>query len=233
MAALAVSRNRLLAAMPPSQFQSLYSRSAVVPLIYGKRLYDAGETLKYVYFVETGIISLLSKVGKNSSIEVGLIGNEGMAGVSAFLGVNTSPNLAIVQGTGTATRMTVRDFRLSCGECQKLTRQTNIFINSLMVQISQSAACNRFHPIEARLARWLLMTQDRMHEDEFQVTQEFLSNMLGVRREGVNKAVGSLQRRGLISHSRGLIRVHKRTELEANACECYEIIRKPYEDALR
>lgn len=232
MAALAVSSNRLLAGMPRKQFQSLYSRSAVVPLIYGKHLYNAGDVLKYVYFPESGIISLLSSVGNDSYTEVGIIGNEGIAGVSAFLGLNTSANVAVVQGTGTAIRMTVRDFKLSCGESPKLTGQINLFINSLMAQISQSAACNRFHPIEARLARWLLMTQDRMHEDEFQVTQEFLSNMLGVRREGVNKAAGNLQRRGLISLSRGVVRVHKRKDLEATACACYEIIRKTYEEAI-
>ncbi len=233
MAALAVSSNRLLAGMPSKQFQSLYSRSAVVPLIYGKRLYDAGDVVKHVYFPESGIISLLSSVGNDSYTEVGIIGNEGVAGVSAFLGLDTSANVAVVQGAGTARRMGVRDFRQSCGESPKLTRQINLFINSLMAQISQAAACNRFHPIEARLARWLLMTQDRMHEDEFQVTQEFLSNMLGVRREGVNKAAGNLQRRGLISHSRGVVRVHKRKELEAAACACYEIIKKTYKEAIR
>lgn len=229
MAAIAASTNRLLAAMPPKQYSDLYSRSTLVPLIYGKRLYDAGDVVKHVYFPESGIISLLSSVGDNSSIEVGIIGSEGMAGLSAFLGVKTSSNLAVVQGAGTARSMTVRDFRLSCGECPKLNRQINLFIHSLMAQISQSAACNRFHPIEARLARWLLMTQDRMHEDEFPVTQEFLSNMLGVRREGVNIAAGNLQRSGLISHTRGVIRVHKRTELEAASCSCYEMIIKDFE----
>lgn len=229
MADIAASNNRLLAAMPPKQYNDLYSRSTVVPLIYGKRLYDAGDVVKQIYFPESGIISLLSNVGNNSSIEVGIIGSEGMAGVSAFLGARTSSNVAVVQGAGTARAMTVRDFRQSCGECPKLTRQINLFIHSFMAQISQSAACNRFHPIEARLARWLLMTQDRMHEDEFQVTQEFLSNMLGVRREGVNIAAGSLQRRGLINHSRGVIRVHKRKQLEAASCSCYDMISKDSE----
>lgn len=226
MADLAASNNRLLAVMPPKQYSDLYSRSTVVPLIYGKRLYGAGDVVKHVYFPESGIISLLSNVGNNSSIEVGIIGSEGMAGLSAFLGAKTSSNLAVVQGAGTARSMTVRDFRLSCGECPKLYRQIHLFIHSLMAQISQSAACNRFHPIEARLARWLLMTQDRMHEDEFRVTQEFLSNMLGVRREGVNIAAGSLQRSGIISQSRGVIRVHKRKDLEAASCSCYDMISK-------
>lgn len=232
MADLRVPGNRLLAVMPRKQFDILYSRSSVVPLIYDTRLYDAGESVKYVYFPESGIISLLSSVGKDSYTEVGIIGNEGMAGLSAYLGVNTSANVAVVQGEGTARRIKISDFRRSCDESPKLASQVNLFINSLMAQISQSAACNRFHPIEARLARWLLMTQDRMHEDEFRVTQEFLSNMLGVRREGVNRAAGNLQRREIINYSRGVVRVHKRKELEATACACYEIIRKTYQEPI-
>lgn len=224
--------NRLLAALPSKEYKSLCLRSAIIPLVYGENIYERGDVVRHVYFPEAGIISLLSSVDIDSSIEVGIVGSEGMVGLSVFLGVKTSANVAVVQGTGSARRMTARDFRSSCGGNSKLTFYLNRFIHSLMTQISQSAACNRFHPINARLARWLLMTQDRMREDAFRITQEFLSNMLGVRREAVNKAAGDLQRSELISYSRGNLMVIDRRGLEKMACACYGIIKKGYDEAM-
>lgn len=221
--------NRLLAALPSKEYKLFFSRSETVPLNYGENIYQPGDVVRHVYFPASGIISLLSSVARDSSIEVGIVGNEGLAGLSVFLGVKTSANVAVVQGAGTAQRMTARAFLASCNEGGKLTHYIHRFIHSLLTQISQSAACNRFHPIEARLARWLLMTQDRMHADEFRITQEFLSNMLGVRREAVNKAAGDLQRRNLISYSRGNLKVNHRRGLEQATCACYEIIKKGYD----
>jgi CRP-like cAMP-binding protein len=224
--------NRLLAALPKKEYSQLLARLELVPLIYNDDIYETGDVIRHVYFPESGIISLLSRVERDSSIEVGIVGSEGMAGLPVFLGIKTSANVAVVQGAGFANKMTARDFLYSCKDGNKLPTYLHLFMHSLMMQISQSAACNRFHPIEARLSRWLLMTQDRMSLDEFQITQEFLSNMLGVRREAVNKAAGDLQRRDLISYSRGNLRVNDRLGLEKAACTCYGIIKKGYDEAV-
>jgi CRP-like cAMP-binding protein len=152
-----------------------------------------------------------------------------MAGLPVFLGVKVSGNVAVVQGAGSALRLPVENFLEICANGNRLTAVIQRFIHSLFIQISQSAACNRFHPIEERLARWLLMTQDRMHSNEFQITQEFLSNMLGVRREAVNKAAGSLHQHKLISYIRGNLTINDREGLEKAACPCYWIIKNEYE----
>jgi CRP-like cAMP-binding protein len=223
--------NRLLAAVPQKEFKELAPHLEKVALNYNENIYEAGEVIKHVYFPESGIISLLSRVDAASSIEVGIVGSEGLAGLPVFLGVKTSGNVAVVQGAGSALRLTAADFLAACSGMGKLTAIIQRFIHSLFIQISQSAACNRFHPIEERLARWLLMTQDRMHASEFQITQEFLSNMLGVRREAVNKAAGSLHNLELISYVRGKLTINDRKGLEKAACPCYWIIKHEYETA--
>ncbi|MDI1243488.1 MAG: Crp/Fnr family transcriptional regulator [bacterium] len=202
-----------------------------VPLVFGEPIYAAGEAIKQIYFPESGIISLLSEVDKDSTLEVGIVGSEGLTGVSVFLGVGTSPNRAVVQGAGTARTMSPRSFLAACRSSEKLSQTVRRFIHSLLTQISQSAVCNRYHLIDDRLSRWLLMTHDRMRSDEFEITQDFLSNMLGVRREAVNKAAGDLQRRGLISYKRGHLTVIYRAGLEAAACPCYKLIRQQYDSA--
>lgn len=222
--------NRLLAAVPKTEYKLLSAKLERVDLVYNETIYQPGDTIKQVYFPESGIISLLSAVDANSTVEVGLVGHEGMAGLPVFLGVSTSANRAVVQGSGHAQRISAADFRESCKNGGKLPQFIQRYIHSLLTQISQSAVCNRYHHIEARLARWLLMTHDRMHLDEFQITQEFLSNMLGVRREAVNKAAGDLQRHDLISYTRGHLTVNNRKGLEKAACPCYKIIRKEYEN---
>ncbi len=221
--------NRLLAAIPKAEFQILSAKMETIPLAFGEPIYEAGEAIKRIYFPESGIISLLSEVDRESTLEVGIVGSEGLTGVSVFLGVNVSPNRALVQGAGFARVMSPRAFLAACKSSEKLSHAVRRFIHSLLTQISQSAVCNRYHLIEARLSRWLLMTHDRMRSDEFQITQEFLSNMLGVRREAVNKAAGDLQRRGLISYKRGHLNVIDRAGLEAAACPCYKMIKKDYD----
>jgi CRP-like cAMP-binding protein len=155
-----------------------------------------------------------------------------MVGLPAFMGVKTSGNRAVVQGVGAAMRMKVAPFRKECENGGSLTRLLRRYSHSRLTQIAQGAACNRFHPIDARLARWLLMTRDRMGTDEFQLTQEFLSNMLGVRREGVNKAAGALQEHNLISYSRGRLLIEDRVGLNAIACHCYSLIKAEYDTFL-
>ena len=221
--------NRLLGSLPKSSHRFLYPLLERVPLIYNESIYEAGDVINHVYFPESGIISLLASVSKRSSIEVGMVGDEGMAGSTIFLGVNTSSTSAVVQGSGFALRMKASDFTNYATESVPLRRILLRYIHSLLMQISQSAACNQFHTIDERLARWLLATNDRMRSNEFRITQEFLSNMLGVRREGVNKAAGILQGRGLISYLRGNVKIRNRRGLERAACPCYEIIKREYE----
>ncbi len=228
MAKSTTPRNRLLSSLPQAEFNALAPKLENVPLNFSENIYVPGQVIRHVYFPESGIISLLSQVGDNSSIEVGIVGNEGMAGLPVFLGVKTSANVAVVQGAGTASRLPVAEFLESCSKGNEMSAAIQRFIHSLFTQISQSSACNRFHPIEERLARWLLMTADRMHSNNFQITQEFLSNMLGVRREAVNKAAGTLNQLELISYVRGDMTINDRVGLEKAACACYLIIKKEY-----
>ena len=154
-----------------------------------------------------------------------MVGNEGMAGLSIFMGVNVSSTRALVQGSGSAMRMTSAAVRDEANRLGSLHRLLHRYTHSLLTQIAQSSACNRFHTVDARLARWLLMTRDRLHLNEFRLTQDFMSNMLGVRREGVNKAASALQTRKLISYSRGIIKVLNVQGLEAISCVCYALIK--------
>ena len=196
-----------------------------VDLVFDTNIYNLGDAISHVYFPNSGIISLLAAIDVSSTLEVGIVGREGMAGLSIFLGVKQSRVRAIVQGNGTATRITATAFEKEFANGGDLSRIMLRFAHSMLVQISQSAVCYRFHPIEKRLARWLLMTGDRMETNEYQITQDFLSNMLGVRREAVTRAAGSLQKRDLISYSRGHILIIDRPGLDAAACKCYSIIR--------
>lgn len=217
--------NKLLAALPTEEYRKLSSKLEQIPLNYGENIYEVGENIRYVYFPSSGIVSLLASVENSSTLEVGIVGKEGFVGLPVFLGVKASNNRAIVQGAGAAMRMTAADFLAECENGNSLTRILQRFTHSILTQVSQSAVCYRFHPIEARLARWLLMTSDRMETDEFPVTQEFLSNMLGVRREAVNKAAVLLQQKGLINYRRGNNSIINRADLEKTACACYDIIK--------
>ncbi len=225
------SKNRLLATLPIETYQNILAKTERIELIFNKDVYEHGDVISDVYFPESGIVSLLSAVEANSTLEVGIVGNEGMVGLPVFLGVKTSNNRAVVQGAGFALKMSADDFLDEC-KTGELPRILQRFTHSLMTQIAQSAACNRFHIIEPRLARWLLMTGDRMHADEFQITQEFLSNMLGVRREAVNKAATNLQQQRLISYNRGSLSILDREGLQTAACNCYQIIKKDYDNFL-
>ncbi|MDQ2974854.1 MAG: Crp/Fnr family transcriptional regulator, partial [Acidobacteriota bacterium] len=177
-----------------------------------------------VYFPNSGIVSLLAAANGHASLEVGLVGKEGLLGLAIFMGVNSSQNRAVVQGVGSAMKMKATAFRKECNNGGALPRILQRYTHSLLTQITQSAVCNQFHSVHERLARWLLMTHDRMGADEFALTQEFLSNMLGVRREGVSRAAADLQKRKLIRYSRGNVKILDRPGLEATSCGCYEII---------
>jgi CRP-like cAMP-binding protein len=217
--------NQLLAALPTPEYSRLLPKLEQFTLTYGENIYQQNEIIDYVYFPNSGIISLLVAIESGSMLEVGIIGKEGIVGLSVFLGVKTSSNQAIVQGDGEALRMKTADFLTECENSATLTQLLKRFTQSLLVQVSQSAVCYRFHQVEARLARWLLMTGDRMESDKFQITQDFLSNMLGVRREAVNKSATILQQQQLISYSRGNLEIINRKGLESAACVCYGIIK--------
>lgn len=217
--------NRLLATLPKNEYKRLLPKLKTVNLVLGDELYEPGGTIKYVYFPNDSIISLISELSETSWLEVGMVGNEGMAGLAVFMGVDSSSTHALVQGSGTAMRMSSPAVRSEANQLGSLHRLLHRYSHSLLNQVAQSSACNRFHLVNARLARWLLMTHDRLGVKEFPLTQEFLSSMLGVRREGVSKAAGALQAAKLIRYSRGVITILNRRGLEAKSCHCYAIIK--------
>lgn len=217
--------NSLLATLPGRDYQRLLAVLTPVELVYGQILYEPAEQIHQVYFPDNCLVSLLTAVDKQRTLEVGMVGNEGMVGMPLALGISVSAVRALVQGTGTAMRMTAKHFLGEFSGSPPLQRALFRYTHFLMAQVSQTAACNRFHDSAARLARWLLMTGDRLHSDEFHLTQEFLADMLGIRRVGVTKAAGVLQRRNLIEYSRGHLRILDRQGLEAAACSCYRIVK--------
>jgi CRP-like cAMP-binding protein len=216
--------NSLLAALPGKNYQRLLSGLELVTLNFGDVLYEAGQKIRHVYFPGNSLVSLLTLVNGRMALEVGMVGREGMVGIPLALGSDVSPVRALVQGAGTAMRMTSARFSKEIRESPQLQHGVYGYANALMAQVSQTAACNRFHVVEARLARWLLMTRDRMRSKDFRLTQEFLSHMLGVRRVGVTNAARALQNRKLIDYSRGKISILDDRGLEAAACECYALV---------
>ena len=224
--------NRLLAALSKNEYRELLPDLEQFPLIFGEQIYRPGALVRHVYFPTSGIVSLLADVDGGGTLEVGIVGREGMAGMSVFMGVSTSPNRVLVQGGGFALRMKATRLRSLTNNDGSLSRLLRRYSYSLWAQLSQSSVCNLYHPIDARLARWLLMTRDRMEANEFLITQEFLSSMLGVRREGVNKAAGKLQQQLLISYTRGTLTILKPASLAAVACRCYRIIKTEYDSQL-
>ena len=217
--------NRLLAALPANEYRRLLPKLEEFSLIFTETIYEPGDIIRHVYFPGSGIISLLSAVEERSMLELGIVGSEGFVGLPVFLGVKTSNNRALVQGAGMAMRMKTADFLTESENGGSLPRLLQRYTHSHLFQISQSAVCYRFHPIEARLARWLLMSADRMKAENFQITQELLSNMLGVRREAVSKSAANLQQRQMISYRRGKVSIINRADLEAVACKCYSIVK--------
>lgn len=226
------SANRILNALSSEEYKRLAPDLEPVKLLPGEVLYNPGEPITHIYFLNRGTVSVVSVFEDGESVEVGMVGNEGMFGINVFLGDLATPLQAIVQLPGDAFRMSAevlkREFK-KCGQLQDLLlRYTQAFI----IQIAQTAACNRAHPLEGRLARWLLMCQDRAHSEKLNLTQEFIATMLGTRRAGVTVAAGELQQASLISYKRGHITINDRSGLEAVSCECYLIVKKEFERVL-
>ena len=228
----ATAVNRLLEALPSIDLRRLLAECETVEVAFADVLYTPGERLSHVYFPLDSFISLITPVDDSSSLEVGLVGNEGMFGIPLSLGVDVSPVRAVVQGAGSALRMGAAPFCREFARSQALRREIHRYAFVHLSQLAQTAGCTRFHVVEARLARWLLMTQDRAHANTFHITQEFLAFMLGVRRVGVTKAASSLQKRNLIRYSRGNITVLDRRGLKAASCGCYKADRASYDRTL-
>jgi CRP-like cAMP-binding protein len=223
--------NRLLAALPRKDYRKLLSVLEPVKLTFGQTLYESQSQIREVYFPNDCFVSMLTTVDADRAAEVGLIGSEGMIGVPMALGVAVSPFRAVVQGEGTAMRMTTADFRRNFAASAGLKREVFLFTHLLMIQIAQTAACNRFHVVTQRMARWLLMTHDRVNSNEFRITQEFLALMLGIRRVGVSVAMCVLRDRKLINYRRGTITILDQAGLVAAACSCYKTVKDTYSRA--
>jgi CRP-like cAMP-binding protein len=218
--------NRILGALPDHERRHLLRYLEPFPLAAGAALYESGDLIKHVYFVNSGIVSLVVNTAEGDTLEVGIVGYEGVVGYSVYLDSDESPFKMLVQAGGNAFRMSAGTFKNECKRRGSLERIIRRYTLARMTQITQAAICNRFHTIEARLCRWLLESQDCMHSDNIYLTQSFLALMLGTHRPTVTLAAGVLQDAGLIDYSRGRVTILDRPRLEAATCECYRITRK-------
>ena len=223
------SRNVLLNALDDADYSLLREGAEDVKLALNTVLYEANAPITHVFFLSRGVASIIAPVGEGASVEVGTVGNEGFVGLPLLFGVDREPAKAIIQVADGGTRLSAVTFQRALAESAALRGLLLRYAQCYMSQVSQSSACNRAHSIEERCARWLLMTHDRVWADEFPLTHEFLSYMLGVRRAGVTVAAGMLQKAGLIEYRHGRIKVVDREGLEAASCACYGIIRETYD----
>lgn len=221
-------KNRLLAALPASEYQRLAPQLELVELSRDQVLYAEGELISHVYFLNQGLVSLVSIMENGSIVEVGLVAKEGMVGMPVCWGGNTTTTSAMVQIPGNAMKMKAELLKTEFDRGGSLQRLLLRYTQALYTQVSQSAACNRLHTLEERLARWLLTIHDRMQSDTFPLTQEFISHMLGTRRSGVTEAASTLQQAGMIRYTRGKITILDQENLESTACECYGVIKNEF-----
>jgi CRP-like cAMP-binding protein len=224
--------NRLLMTLPPEDYRQITPHLERISLGLRAMLYESRKPIEYVYFPIDGVMSMLAEMEENSLVEVATVGNEGMVGLPLFLGASITPGQAFSQVPGEALRMTAEAFIDATNKSVSLARLLHRYTQALMIQISQGTACNRVHEIEQRCARWLLLTHDRVGADEFLLTQEFLGQMLGVRRATVNNIAVKFQQAGYIEYVRGRIRIRNRRKLEAVSCRCYSVIRDEYDRML-
>ncbi|TWX63505.1 Crp/Fnr family transcriptional regulator [Colwellia sp. C1TZA3] len=222
--------NQLLDGLPKPLQKTILAQCDIVNLTFGDILVEQGKSSRYVFYPLTGVISLVRSGTKHPPLELYIIGNEGMLGVTNILGVNSAPERAVVQGSGTALRLSIEQFQYQLKHYPRLLKKLNDYLYILLVQCSKSLVCMRFHQIEPRLARWLLMIDDRAHANPVYLTHQLLADMLGVRRSGITVAAGALQDKKLISYTRGNIDIVDRKGLELQACECYQLMKADYVD---
>ena len=220
------SQNQILAALPEAEFGRLAPHLELVPMLLGETLYEPGGQLQHVYFPTTAIVSLLYVMESGSSAEIAGVGNEGILGISLFMGGDTTPSSAVVQTAGHGYRLPGRLLKDEFNRGGLMQSLLLRYTQALLTQMCQTAACNRHHAIDQQLCRWLLLTLDRLPSNELVMTQELVASALGVRREGITEAAGKLQRAGVIRYRRGHIAVLDRSGLEAGACECYAVVKK-------
>jgi CRP-like cAMP-binding protein len=223
--------NHLLDALPAADLFRLRPHLELSPFSLGKVMYESGELLKYVYFPTTAIISMcVMKDG--ASAEIAIVGNEGLLGISLFMGGQTTPSRAVVQSAGNAYRLKASELKLEFSRAGPFMRILLIYTQALITQMTQTAACNRHHSVVQQLCRWLLLSLDRINTDRLNMTHSMIANMLGVRREGVTEAAGDLQRAGLIFYTRDSIHVINRIGLEKRCCECYQVVKDEFDRLL-
>jgi CRP-like cAMP-binding protein len=231
-AAQSPRQNHLLAALSAGDFERVSSRLKLVSLPLGEVLYESGSRQRAVYFPTTAIVSLLYMLADGASAEIAVVGNEGIIGVSLFMGGETTPSRAVVQSAGYAYRLSGKVLKEEFTRGGAMQHLLLRYTQALLTQMAQTAVCNRHHSLDEQLCRWLLLSLDRLIGNELVMTQELIANMLGVRREGVTEAAGNLQNAGLIKYSRGRITVLDRTGLEARTCECYAVVKKEFDRLL-
>jgi CRP-like cAMP-binding protein len=218
--------NHLLAALPKPEFERLQPYLTLVSLPLGTALYESGVPLNHAYFPVDSIVSLLYVMADGASAEIAVVGNDGVVGVSLFMGGETTPSRAVVQSAGHAYRLEAGQLKAEFGRGGSMQQLLLRYTQALLTQMAQTAVCNRRHSLDQQLCRWLLLSLDRLSSNELVMTQELIANMLGVRREGVVEAAGRLQEAGLVQYSRGRIVVLDRARLEARTCECYAVVRR-------
>jgi len=220
------NQNHLLAALPTAEFERLVAHLELVPMRLGEILYEPGTQMLHAYFPTTSIVSLHYVMASGASSETAGVGNEGVVGVSLFMGGDTTPSAAVVQTAGHAYRLESRLLKEEFNRAGPMQHLLLRYTQALITQMIQTAACNRHHSVEQQLCRWLLLTLDRLSTPELVMTQELVASMLGVRREGITEAAGKLQQAGFIRYRRGHIAVLERSGLETRACECYAVVKK-------
>ena len=225
-------QNHLLAALPASDYARLLPDLELVPMPLGWAVYESGGRLGYLYFPTTSIVSLLYVMKSGASAEIAITGNDGLVGISLFMGGESTPSRAVVQSAGHGYRLKAKVLKKEFALGGKLQYLALRFTQALITQMAQTAVCNRHHALDQQLCRWLLLSLDRLPGKELVMTQELIANMLGVRREGVTEAAGNLQAAGIIRYSRGHITVLDRAGLEGRVCECYEVVKKEFDRLL-
>ena len=225
-------QNHLLSALPAADYDRIAAHLELMPMKLGDVLYESGDKLRHVYFPTTCIVSLLYVMVDGASAEIAVVGNEGILGISLFMGGDTTPSRAIVQSAGYAYRLKADLLKTEFGRFGPTMHLLLRYTQALITQMAQTAVCNRHHSVDQQLCRWLLLSLDRLSTNELSMTQELIANMLGVRREGVTEAAGKLQNVGLIRYSRGKITVLDRQGLEALSCECYQVVKTEFDRLL-